>query len=458
MHNRAGLFSQCTHSIEPLYGVYKGCPYKVWGSGTTAFTTGDSNCVADGIGYTSVNYPQLSYSVRCVLEATYYSLSASGGGSGSLLSDIDISEYIKQAGVGGNIILQAGRGGKGGDGASTVDTRGLNGTSGYKSCLKVENAQNKVLYGVCAYQGNGGISGDGSLSIGSAGSAVPSYSYCEETANGINWHEINCTKGGQASSAGVKTANNTSGGGEGALSNSDIGNGSTPSYTTYPGAGGGAGSAGTLVVINNLSLPADTDCTIHVGGGGAYGSGSNGSNGGHTSIKCGKNGQEYIVYGGNGGKIGVSGSEISPIPIGGFAGNKAMVNSNILQLGNLALVTYGEGYDNTSADEAQRKINDKLTGNKNLGGTGGNSVTGAIGGCGGLKDDESNNCINSLNVNALVAEFVSPVYTALLVGDYAKAGAAGGGGGWSRILSPNQGVGSAGQPGYLFLWWDQTTN
>ncbi len=511
MHDTVS-FSQCTHTAENLYGSYRGCPYKVWGAGTTAFTTGDNNCIGDGIGYTSVNYPQFSFSVRCVLDATYYSLSASGGGSGSLLSDIDISEYVKQAGVGGNIILQAGRGGKGGAGATAVNTKGSGGISGYKSCVKVENAQNKVVYGVCAYQGNGGIPADGSTSAGSVGNAVPSYSYCEETTNGANWHEINCTKGGQASNAGSKTANSTSnggkggdsnfpssssGGGEGALSNSSSGDGNSPSYTTYAGAGGGgatakyvkggslkagvggngaggvaqitykneyagsgggAGSAGSLAIINNLSLPADTECIIHIGGGGAYGSGANGSNGGHTSIKCGKNGQEYIVYGGNGGKTGISGSEISPLPVGGTAGKEALVNSNILQLGSLATITYGEGYSDSSPDEAQSKINDKLNGNKNIGGTGGTSGTGAVGGCGGLKEDEANNCINNLNTNAMTSEFVSPVYTALLAGDYAKAGAAGGGGGWSRGLSPNQGIGSAGQPGYLFLWWDQTAD
>ncbi len=512
MHSNT-IVSQCTHSSETLNGNYKGCPYKVWGANASAIGIGDSNCyITNGStgSYTRTNYQQFPYSVRCVLSAAYASFSGSGGGSGSLLSDINISEYVKQAGVGGNIILQAGRGGKGGDGADSQNSKALNGAAGYKSCVKVLNPADKVIYGVCAYQGNGGNAGDASGETGKAGNAVPSYSYCEETLDGTNWKEINCTKGGSASVAGMMTTggasnggkggdsnfpSTSSGGGSGALSTSADGSGDTPSYTTYAGAGGGggtgiyitggsiktgkggdgaggaaeityrneyegagggAGSGGTLAVINNLSFSSDSECTIRVGGGGAYGSGANGANGGYTSIKCGDKAQEYKVLGGEGGKAGISGSETAPEPVGGLAGGIAKVNSNILQLGTLAVITYGEGYDKNANTEMQNEINLKLNADKNAGGSGGNSGTGAIGGCGGLKDDEKNNCINKENAGAMAGEFVTPVYSSLITGDYAKAGAGGGGGGWSGKLSPSQGTGSAGQPGYLFLWWDQT--
>lgn len=514
MHSN-NIVSQCTHSSVGLNGNYAGCPYKVWGDGANAFTYGDPNCatIVNGVTtYTRTNYQQFPYSVRCVISTIYSSYSASGGGSGSLLSDIDISEYVKQAGAGGSIVLQAGRGGKGGDGAASGNLKASNGIAGYKSCVKVltPSPENKVVYGVCAYQGNGGNAGDAAGDTGKAGSAVSSYSYCEKTLNGTNWEEINCTKSGNASIAGIKTVGNTSnggkggdsnfpsissGGGDGAMSTSADGNGFTPSYTTYAGAGGGggtgiyttggnvktgkggdgaggaaeitykneyagagggAGSGGILAVISNLSLSSDSECTIHVGGGGAYGSGFNGSNGGHTSIKCGNNAQEYKIFGGNGGKIGVSGSESVPDSVGGLAGSIAKVNSNILQLGNIASIVYGEGYDINTSNDIQNKINTKLSAVKNIGGSGGNSGSGAIGGCGGLKEDIDNNCLNTGNASAMPAEFIAPIYSSLITGDYGKAGAGGGGGGWSRELSPKQGTGSAGQAGYLFLWWDQT--
>lgn len=399
------------------------------------------------------------FSIRCVLDKTFKSIKGGKGGSTSMLSNIDISDYVKLAGTGGQIVLRAGNGGKGGNGAETAGKNAENGYSGYRSCIYIQKkpasgTYGDTVYAMCAYEGNGGNKGD--IAEATDGKDADNTAYCREYING-NWKEIGCSintnltygtggAGGEAiyNSNGTITMQNGSNG-SGGLARITYNN-------EFKGSGGGGGAGGTFAKITNLSLPNDTECTIKVGRGGNYGSGQNGKDGGNTSIKCG-NSKEYIVYGGKGGKLGTSGKDINnPDPVGGIAGDAGKVSDNIAQLGTLAEIIYGEGINN-AAEETAFKIN----GNLNIGGNGGNSGTNAIGGCGGLRPDSDPDCTN-INQNATLAEYITPLYSGLIqeTPDYGKTGAGGGGGGWSRNLSPKQGTGSAGQPGYLFLWWDQT--
>ncbi len=212
---------------------------------------------------------------------------------------------------------------------------------------------------------------------------------------------------------------------------------------TLAGAGGG-GAGETMAKIKNLSLPSDKECIIRVGGGGNYGSGQNDKNGGNTSIKCG-NAKEYIIHGGEGGKLGASGTSVTnPKPVGGSGGNRGKVSENIIQLGTLAEIIYGEGLYSGTTQETALKIN----GNLNIGGNGGKSGTDATGGCGGLRPNGDPDCTNG-NVNATPGEYFTPTYTGLTANtpDYGKTGAGGAGGGWNANQSPKQGTGSSGNQG-----------
>ena len=148
------------------------------------------------------------------------------------------------------------------------------------------------------------------------------------------------------------------------------------------------------------------------------------------------------------------------MPEGGECGSIQKVSQNILNLGALAEIIYGEAHTSPVttdlSKEEYEKLKKKLDAGKTIGGSGGDSGLGATGGCGGLKIDNESSCINTSNTNALSAEYIAPIYTNLLNNDYGKAGAGGGGGGWSSTIVPKQGIGTQGQPGYLFLWWDQT--
>ncbi len=399
-------------------------------------------------------------SVRCVLDKAFKSIKGGKGAPASMLSNIDISNYVKLAGTGGQIVLRAGKGGKGGNGAETAEKNAENGYGGYRSCIYIQKkpisgTYGDTVYAMCAYEGNGGNKGD--IAEATDGKDVDNTAYCREYING-NWKDIGCS---------INTNLNygTGGAGGSAIYNSDgtitMQNGSNGAgglvkityQNEFKGAGGGGGAGGTFAKITNLSLPNDTECVIKVGGGGNYGSGQNGKDGGNTSIKCG-NSKEYIVYGGKGGSLGISGKDINnPDPVGGKGGAMGKVSENILQLGTLAEIIYGEGINNNTAEETAFKIN----GNLNIGGNGGNSGTNAIGGCGGLRPDNDPDGTN-INQNATLAEYITPLYSGLMqeTPDYGKTGAGGGGGGWSKTQSPKQGTGSAGQAGYLFLWWDQT--
>ena len=452
--------SQCMHSDTALNGKYYGCPYMIWSDTSGAFW---DNCMYNGSYTNNITNASFPVSVRCVLSATkaFYSNS---GAHGSMLSNIDLTNHIKEAGNNGQIVLRAGRPGSGGDSVSSVDTAGENGENGYRSCVYIQKKPTAGTYGdtvyaLCAY---GGDSGKGSIATkenntyGSSITRAETLPYCREYSNG-SWKNLSCT----AVSSGTYGIGGNGGSGTDVSGDTITtspglaGTGGVVKLTyqnEFAGAGGGGGAGGTFVKITNLSLDADTECTVKVGGGGSYGSGQDGKNGGDTSIKCG-NSKEYIVYGGGGGKLGTSGVDMAaPKPVGGKGGARGKVSENIKQLGTLAEIVYGEENSAVAAPEILSKIN----GNLNVGGNGGKSGTGAIGGCGGLRPNDDPDCTNP-NSNATLAEYVTPVYTSLIAEtpDYGKAGAGGGGGGWSKTLSPKQGTGSSGAPGFLFLWWNQ---
>ena len=480
--------------------------------------------VAGLLGPVNAN-PLAAHSARCTLDKTklFKSYSGAGGAGGSLLSNIDIQNYIKQAKNGGRIIIRAGRGGAGGNGANGNNQTASAGAAGYESCVFVQKAGANgngysTIYGICASAGKGGAAAAAIAASGSAASytTASALNSCRETKDGANWVNINCSlqskqgDGGEGIWGSIKQfgtggrggnsnfPSTASGGGEGANSASAL-NGGSPAAATYPGAGGGGGGSaygfsnkiltgkggsgagglvrityqneypgagggggagGTMVKVSNISFASNKECTIHVGGGGDRGIGANGKDGGYTSIKCGINAQEYVVYGGGGGKAGISATQTNNVPEGGEGGSIQKVSQNILNLGALAEIIYGEAHTSPVttdlSKEEYEKLKKKLDAGKTIGGSGGDSGLGATGGCGGLKIDNESSCINTSNTNALSAEYIAPIYTNLLNNDYGKAGAGGGGGGWSSTIVPKQGIGTQGQPGYLFLWWDQT--
>lgn len=481
-YNTVSGIQQC-HGSPGCYGVPDGgCRARaIWADNGAYY-------LQDGVfeGSWVIGSKYYAFSARCTLDKTklFKSYSGSGGSSGAMLSNIDITSYVKQAGKDGTIELTAGKAPLGRTGANNKNTPANNGIDGNISKILIKNKSGTIIYGLKTSGGRGGTAATSVTVSGAAAAKPAATSSCQYTINGATWQNTSCSKnsipsvGGNiiwVESAAVGTGaqshltSDTSGYGAG-------GNGGTSSYSyndtisstsgangkgglvkitynnQFPGAGGGGGAGGTMAKIKNLSLPSDKECIIRVGGGGNYGSGQNDKNGGNTSIKCG-NAKEYIIHGGEGGKLGASGTSVTnPKPVGGSGGNRGKVSENIIQLGTLAEIIYGEGLYSGTTQETALKIN----GNLNIGGNGGKSRTDAIGGCGGLRPNGDPDCTNG-NVNATPGEYFTPTYTGLTANtpDYGKTGAGGAGGGWNANQSPKQGTGSSEQPGYLFLWWEQ---
>lgn len=466
-------------------------------------------CLYDGYlkGPTSnePDYKNLVMSGRCTLEKQKLSWSASGsgGGAGRTLIDIDLNEYVKQTNGEGKILLGAGKRGKGGAGCTSKSCNASNGTQGGQSSVTIQKKnQNNTYTSIMSFLADGGQIGVGAFATLSniSGGQTAACDGCHYVLEGAAvWTDrecsSDCSKGdagaanNETTAQGGKGGNSSltfSGGGEGAaidladgkgsnaLTNSygagggggtgiysyndtviggNGGNGAPgiseiSYYNEFPGAGGGGGAGGTLVRIVNFNVTPGEKCIINVGGGGNGGSGTEGGDGGYTSISCENSGKEYIVYGGGGGKLGESQNQVDNLPKGGIGGEIGSVNNNIADLGNRVKIQYGEGY----SESANKKIKDKINGMETAGGMGGNSATGAQGGCGGIKNDTY--CSNE-DTNATVSEMLMPVYSAILNQNYGKMGAGGGGGGWDKASTINQGRGSSGMPGYLFIYWDK---
>ncbi len=508
MNSQEQAYNRSLYACPQGYNKTYGAP----GAGTT-----DARCVhADGYNFfcleegyfsgprTHNDYRNASMSGRCTIEKQKFSTSASGSGgsAGRTLVDIDLSEYVRKAEGDGKIILTAGKRGKGGTGATNKNTDASDGTYGGQSAIivrkKNQNDTYSNIYSLLADGGPGGVRAF-ATSNNIAGGWRPSCEKCHYTIEGGGWVDRECSADCNAGTAGTTSNNATaqggrggnstltfSGGGAGALADSTNGigtNGLTASYgagggggtgiysfndsiiggaggngapgiaeisyyNEFPGAGGGGGAGGTLVRIVNLNVNPGDSCTIRVGGGGNGGSGTNGDDGGYTSISCGNSAKEYIVYGGKGGKLGTAQNQIDNLPEGGIGGETGGVNKDIQDLGDRAKIQYGEGY----SESADKAIKDKINGAGSAGGMGGKSATGAQGGCGGMKDDSY--CSNK-DTNATVGEMVMPIYSAILNQNFGKMGAGGGGGGWDKENVTNQGRGSSGIPGYLFIYWDK---
>lgn len=91
-----------------------------------------------------------------------------------------------------------------------------------------------------------------------------------------------------------------------------------------------------------------------------------------------------------------------------------------------------------------------------VGGRGGNSAGGTMGGCGGLVPNRMLcSSVSRSFPDGQVGAFLAP--TNPLAFDYGSAGAGGGGGGWTREPENygglSTGVGAQGQDGYIYIWW-----
>ena len=457
-----------------------------------------------------------AFSARCTLDKTnlFRSYSGSGGNGGAMMSNIDVTEWVKKAGIGGKIEITADKAGNGSNGAANKNNAANNGGNGNISRVLIKDKNGNVVYGVRVVGGNGGssaktISVNGSAANNTAQSTIGN---CQTTTNGNTWVNAACNKNitngsngtvqwGSNSSApyatGGKGGNSNytsmpSGGGNGGNGSTTDGlNGTTPT-SAYPGAGGGGGSAiygyndnivagrggngaggmvritynnelagagggggggGSIAQIKNIYMGSKTQCTLTIGKGGNGGSvDNNGMDGESSSVKCDNDARIFSVDGGKGGKRGAAASGINASPINGVKGSFGNANSYIYSLDPEKRVIK-KGLDGIDGSYNSTK-------KYSIGGKGGTSGAGTKGACGGLYA-EANICevsdadiyrINGkgFEYKDIVTPLTNDIQNAANI-SYGKAGAGGGGGGWTRELGP--GKGGDGMNGYVCIYW-----
>ena len=435
---------------------------------------------------------------RCVLEklALRFNTFAGGGGGGApYIKNLEIPKNVIESNIGGEIILYGAAGGAGGSAGGSSGAAAGDGSNGAASSIKVNDASGKLKWGI---EVPGGLGGKGATSSDYGdGGGKKAQNTCREY-NGTSWVNRDCSsygpngvngnyeKEGNTSAtggAGGGSAYNYSsftGGGSGGDSNSENGmdgsrygagggggtvrfqiSGSTSNVykgkggrgangiaeiqydIVYPAAGGGGGGGGAFAIIKDIPVSAGVEYTIRVGGGGAAGGvGSNGADGGATSITF--DSLTYTLKGGTKGSAGTSATSSSDA-VQGKGGAGGGVYTSATDTSNLDSKAGSSGKDGKTFTSTNGF-------GGSSGGVGGDSGLGTKGSCGGLFID-STVCTNT-NVNGSTVVFVAPnnVYDSA---QYGAAGAGGGGGGWSEDTTnyPNPGGGSAGQNGYVYLNW-----
>ncbi len=448
------------------------------------------------LGGPSANYNLHAFSARCTLDKSnlFKSYSGAGGAAGAYISELDLTQYVKKAGVNGKIIITAGKAGAGGSAAASNNTKASSGTAGNPSQIIIKKQTGETVYGIRVKGGNGGSAAENITVTGTA-AANPNISTsrnCEYTTDGINWNETSCTKnilkGGNGEikwkesavkgSASISpVTSNTSGNGAG-------GEGGTSSYgyndkisaengangkagivkitynNEYAAASGGGGGGGTVAQIKDVQLGRQSECKLIMGKGGKGGSiDNNGTDGGSSSIKCTTDTRTFIVPGGKGGKIGTAASSASgttaiPTPgKGGGYGDTTKASTTAIKDYNSSKKTINEGRDGEDGIYNQ-------TAKQSIGGRGGTSGTGTKGACGGLyvEDDETKGiCLVSETDNKRAEgkgftyeETITP-NSNTLSSSLGTSGAGGGGGGWTRELGSAKG--GDGMNGYVCVYW-----
>ena len=470
-------------------------PYHIWVSKSGspksfsfANETAKINNAVDNVYY--------AFSARCTLEKSnlFKSYSGAGGAAGAYIFEIDFTEYVKQAGVNGKIILTAGKAGIGGNKSASNNTKASDGTAGNLSQIIIKKQNGDTVYGIRAKGGSGGKAAQNITAAGTAAinPNISSSRNCEYTTDGINWSETSCTKnilkGGNGEIKWKETAakgiasispisSNTSGygaGGEGGTSSYGYNDKADSTQGTngkagfikltysneYPAAPGGGGGGGTVAQIKDVQLGRQAECKLTIGKGGKGGNIDNdGIDGGASSIKCNTDTRTFIVPGGKGGKKGtpaLSISGINSIPIpgkGGEYGNIKNASTPAIKDYNNSKKVINEGTNGTDGKYNQ-------TTKESIGGRGGTSGTGTKGACGGLyieEDEAKGICKVSETDNKRIDgkgftyEDVIIPNSSTLSTSLGIASAGGGGGGWIRNLNP--GKGGDGMNGYVCVYW-----
>ncbi len=387
-----------------------------------------------------------AYSARCTLDKTnlFRSLSGAGGSAGAAIENIDITEYIKQAGVNGTIELTAGKAGTGGSGATSNNTKANSGSSGNLSKIIIKDKDKNVVYGIRVSGGKGGFAAQTITPTGTSAKNDSSFpdgatAGCQTTTDGINWTNTACrqytsignegyavwgsnsepyARGGNGANAPLLTATAYGAGGDG-TSVSAL-NGKSPAAVHYgagggggssiygysniittgsggngaggfaqivynnefAAAGGGGGGAGSIAVIKDLQVGKAAECTFTIAKGGKGGNVDNdGYDGQASTVKCNTDTRTFIVPGGKGGKKGTPASSIS----GDNSipvGGKEGVFVDIHNEINSAIKSYN------NSKKVILNGSDGVAGNESIGGRGGTSGSGTKGACGGLYVEE----------------------------------------------------------------------
>ncbi len=321
---------------------------------------------ADGkLTNVGANFFYHAMSARCSLDKTKLtkSYSGAGGAAGAYISELDITGYVKQAGVGGKIEIIAGKGGKGGDGAASKNNAGSDGSSGGISRILIKNKDGGIVYGIRVKGGEGGKAAE-NITVSGTAAINPNISAsrnCEDTTDGVNWKETSCTqnilKGGNGNTVWASSAAANNGGvspvNSALTGNGAGGSGGTSSYgyndtvdsvqgnngqgglvkitynNEFAPAPGGGGGGGTIAQIKDVQLGKQTDCTLTIGKGGKGGGiDNNGIDGGSSSIKCSTDVRTFTVAGGKGGKIGISAQSSTTNPTPGKGGEYGDINKS----------------------------------------------------------------------------------------------------------------------------------
>ncbi len=430
-----------------------------------------------------------AFSARCTLDKTslFKSYSGAGGAAGAYISELDLTGYVKQAGINGKIIITAGKEGKGGNAASSNNTKANDGTNGNPSQIIIKKQTGETVYGIKVKGGNGGKAAE-NITVSGTAAINPNISTsknCEETTDGINWKETSCTKNilkagngeikwkesapkGAASISPITS--NTSGngaGGEGGTSSygyndkvsAENGTNGKPglvkiTYSNeYAAAGGGGGGAGSVVQIKNIYVGNKAECKLTIGKGGKGGSiDNNGMDGSLSSVKCDNDARTFSVNGGKGGKKGTASNAANTAPAGGNKGEFGDANTYIYALDpEKRVIKKGLDGINGGYDDANRY---------STGGRGGTSGTGTKGACGGLYTETGICEVSDTDANRTngkgfeYADVVTPLTKDIqneASPSFGKAAAGGGGGGWIRELG--SGRGGDGMNGYVCVYW-----
>lgn len=459
-----------------------------------------------------------SFSTRCTLDKTnlFRSYSGAGGSAGAYIADLDITQYIKQAGVNGRIIITAGKAGKGGNGASSNNTKANDGTAGSHSQVIIKKQTGEIIYGVRVSGGNSGSAAQSITPTSAAASNSSSFpdestSGCQYTSDGTNWKSGGCTKwtlmgnGGEAvwgsnasapyakGGQGAHSPLTSSGGGNGGTGdNSTTLNGSAPVTLSYPGAGGGGGSsiygysdkitagkggngagglaritynneyaaaggggggAGSVVQVKNIYVGNKTECTLTIGKGGKGGGVDNdGMDGSLSSVKCDNDARIFAVKGGKGGKKGTASSGINVNPSGGSKGAFGDADTYIYSLDPEKRVIK-KGLDGMDGSFDS-------TNGYSIGGRGGTGGTGTKGACGGLYTETgicevSETDINRINGKGFeYTDVVTPLTQDIQNTASPSFGkASAGGGAGGWTRELGSGKGGDGMNGYVCVYW-----